>query len=516
MDAAALAAENARLRRELAERDRLLEARESEAAAERHKRALLEASNERLAHELALLKRQLFGRKNERVEYDPAQLQLIARTVPPVPPAPEPPEEPAKERLKGHGRGKLPEHLDRRRIERKVPSDAKCANCGGELRLIGEATSERLEWVPGHFEVLQIARQKCACPRCPAQGIVTADEPTFALPRALPGDGLLARVLVDKFADHIPLNRQTKRFAREGVDISVSTLCGWVRGGAGLLRVVVDAMRDEILVGDWLQADATGMPVQDGTDGALRRGHLFAYSNGEHVVFRFSATKESTFPKEHLAGFQGRVILVDGGSEFNLVAKSEGVERAGCWSHVRRKFFEARDSDPLHADLALTMIRQLFAVERLVRTSPPDERLAARDRWTRPILDGFRRWLVDRQADARPSSPLGRAVGYAVNQWEHLVVFLDHGGVPAHNNASERHLRQPVVGRKNWMFAGSEGGAESAAVLFSIVGSCILQAVDPWEYLRDVLGRLPDHPANRVGELTPAAWRASRMASQLA
>lgn len=523
-DIETLAARVALLESLLEQRDATLAMREAQ---------LVEAvsSNEKLARQLEALKHRLHGRRNERFTLDPSQLVLFAATGEPIPPVPDEAPDPAPEaeaaspsavlperRKRGqniqrhkHGRGKLPDTLPRRRIHCTHPEGATCPRCKGALAVIGQDVTERLEWVPGHFEVLEIATDKAACPACPGAGVQAAIGPSFALPRALCANGLLAKVLCDKFADHIPLHRQARRFAREGLDLSVSTLCGWTLRGAELLKVIVEAMMKAIRAGCWAQADDTGFPIQDGTDGQLRSARLWTYANGEHVVFRVTSTKKGDGPAEHLADFKGRLLL-DGGSEFNLIADALGVERAGCWSHARRYFFDARTTDPIGAGEALILIRDIFLIEREIVDATPERRHAVRQERTRPAVERFRQWLESQRGRLRPGSDLARGVKYATNQWKRLTMFLDHPELPIHNNTAEFQLRQPVVGRKNWLFAGSEGGAQAAAVIYSLVGSCILQAIDPWAYLLDVLDRLPDWPANRVIELSPARWREARLA----
>ena len=533
-DVETLSARVAQLEALLAQRETALAQRDTALAVREAQIVELAASNEKITRQFEALKNRLFGRKNERFTMDANQLTLFASDGEPTTPTPEAGESPevsdesTAEAAKGadlperrkrgqnvnhhkHGRGKLPETLPRRKIHCPHPEGTTCPRCQGALRVIGQDVTERLEWVPGHFEVLEITTDKAACPICPSAGVQTALGPSFALPRALCANGMLARVLTDKFADHIPLHRQARRFAREGIDLRVSTMCGWVMSAAKMLNHIVDAMLEEIRGGTWAQADDTGMPVQDGTDGKLRSARLWTYANGDHAVFRVTRTKQAGGPAEHLAGFKGRLLL-DGGTEFNLIEGAVGVVRAGCWSHARRYFFEARKESPIRAGEALIFIRELFMIERTLTTADLDVRRQVRHEKCRPVLDRLKAWLDERILDVRPSSALGEAVRYARNQWGRLTVFLDHPELPIHNNAAEFQLRQPVVGRKNWLFAGSEGGSEAAATIFSLVGSCILQAVDPWLYLNDVLDRLPDWPMKRIIELSPVRWRAARLA----
>jgi transposase len=400
-------------------------------------------------------------------------------------------------------------HFKSRTVRAPADPSTTCAGCGGALRVIGQATAFRIQWVPGHFIVEDVVRDKCACADCPDQGVLTVPAP-YALPRALCGDGLLSRVLVDKFCDHIPLNRQVQRMAREGFEVNSNTLASWVKGGAGLLQVVAKAVQDRLLTADVLQGDDTGFPVQDGGDGALRKGRLWAFTDQEEVFYAFTPTKEGVFPAQLLEGFAGKRLLVDGGSEFNQVVRERGLSRGGCWSHLRTYFFNARHYEPVEAQLALGTIRDLFILERRLLGKPPDEVRELRQRFAKPLVDGLFSWVKVLSRTARPKSKLGEALTYARNQEDALRLHLDHGDLPMHNNLSELMLRQAVVGRKNWLFARSEGGATAAATAYTLVGSCMLQGIDPHAYLVDILGRLPDYPRNRVAELTPRAWRLQR------
>ena len=388
-------------------------------------------------------------------------------------------------------------------------SDSTCLGCGRPLQKIGQAKSFRIEWVPGHFVVEDVVRDKVACPHCPGQGVLTASGP-YALDRSLAANGLVARVLVDKFADHIPANRQAKRMKREGFEVGSHTLSAWIGAAGGLLQVVANAVRDELLSGEALQGDDTGMPVQDGGDGKLRKGRMWAFTDQDQVFYAFTGSKEGEHPARLLKGYRGRLLLVDGGSEFNQVVRKLGLGRAGCWSHLRTYFFKALHHHPDEAALALGTIRDLFMLERELWGGDPGAILAERQARSRPLVDGFFDWVKGMSQITRPRSVLGDALRYARNQEPQLRLFLEHGELPLHNNLSELMLRQTVVGRKNWLFARSEGGAKAAATLYTLIGSCSLQGIDPWLYLRDVLDRLMDYPANRVAELTPKNWRLAR------
>lgn len=524
-------AENQRLRALLAEREALIEnhvkllaEREAlladQAKALADKDAQIEAlkrSNEDLAQQLDLIRCKLAGRRNERYE-DPRQTDLfVVKEPPPATPTPDdtPPEpaEPQPKPKRGVQKRRNPAddtHLPKRKLSSKIDPCAQCPRCNRTLRVIGVSTSHRYEWVPGHFEVLQIDREQGVCPDCPSEGVLVAPGPPFALPKAMCGNGLLARILVDKFADHLPLNRLAKRMGREGVEFSVATLCDWVAGAAKVLQRIADAVGSRLLRSSWLQADDTGSPVQDGTDGKLRKGRLWAVTDQQEVRYHFTDTKEGKHPAAFLVDFKGKLLLVDGGSEFNLLVENLGLCRAGCWSHLRRYFFDARHYHPNEARRALGTIRDLFAIEAGLVGASLETRREVRDRDARPLVEALFAWIDGLSLTTRPTSLLGKALTYARNGRDSFFRFLDHPELPMHNNRSELALRQPVVGRKNWLFAGSEGGAHAAATLYTLIGSCMVQAIDPLEYLTDVLSRIADHPVNRVHELTPLSWRLAR------
>jgi len=388
-------------------------------------------------------------------------------------------------------------------------ADETCIKCGGPLKVIGQAESFRIDWVPGHFVRHDVARDKCACPNCPDQGVLTVTGP-YALDRSMAANGLVARIIVDKFADHIPANRQAKRMRREGFEVGSHTLSSWIGKTGSALRLLARAVRTELFTKNTLQGDDTGMPVQDGGDGKLRKGRMWAFTDQEQVFYAFTDTKEGKEPAALLKDFNGELLLVDGGSEFNRVVREKDLERAGCWSHLRTYFHKARQHHPTEAHLALGTLHDLFMIERDIWGKPPDVVRAARQKHSKPLVDGFFEWVKALSQVTRPDSILGKALTYAVNQEPYLRVFLEHGDVPMHNNLSELMLRQTVVGRKNWLFARSEGGAKAAATLYTLIGSCHLQGIDPWFYLRDVLDRLLDYPGNRLAELTPKNWRLAR------
>lgn len=490
---------------------RIIEEQRAAMSALEDRLAEVESAHADLQFEMAVLLRRAFGRRTERVS-DAQQLLFVdpkaaeAAVTDPEPGDDPPPPPKRRRRRGGGGRKPLPDHLQRVEVTSAETGPTTCACCGGELHVIGEDRSERLEYIPARMKVLVLVRTKRACRQCPGQGVVTQPAELFALEKAKAADGLLAKIITDKYADHIPLHRQVKRFAREsGVDLSVSTLCGWLRGSADLLQYVVRAMAQELRAGPFLQSDATGLPILVGPKNRPQRGHLWSYTDGVQVVFEATPDGRQAHPAQLLEGFEG-TLLTDGASAYNAAAAADGVVRAGCWAHVRRKFFEARREDPAKTGIALATIREVFLLERTLVDCSSEERARRRREHLAERLARFRELLDAWSQTVRPKSGLGKAITYARGQWDTLVVFLDDGNAPPHNNTSERLLRGPVIGRKNWLFAGSEGGAWAAGVFFSIVRSCELAGVDPFEYLRDVLRLLPKAKVPDVARLTPKAW----------
>ena len=396
--------------------------------------------------------------------------------------------------------------FSRHRVDAPV-NPTTCEQCGGDRQLVEPRVSHRVGWVPGQFTVVEIHQQRCQCAHCPKAEVWTAPEPCL-IPGAMCDDSLLARVIVDKSGDHLPLNRQADRMTRQGFAINENVLSGWVRQGASQVRLLVAALRGEVAKAQTLLGDDSGFPVQDGEDGKLANGRLWVFTDRRQAFFAFSRTKEGEHPTAVLdaLGVKSIRLLVDGGSEYNNAVAELGLTRGGCWSHQRRYFFNAAVQHE-DAKQGLRTIHDLFLIERQVADLSDAERLAVRKERSAPLVDGFYTWVKALVPKVRPGSKLGDAVGYAIGQEPRMRVFLAHGDVPLHNNLSELLLRQPIVGRKNWLFNGSEGGARAAADWFSLIASCRMQRVDPWRYLYDVFGRLPDHSSKRVHELTPLNWR---------
>lgn len=484
----------------------------------------LDARNSDLKHQLDLMAKRLYGRRSEQL--DPAQLRLAfellraeleaspaAREEPPVSPIA------GRVRRKGHGRSPLPQHLPReRRVIEPSAEDLLCPCCGQAKVRIGEDTSEQLEYVPARFQVIETVRPKYACPRC-KEGVTVALAPRSPVAKSKAGAGLLAHVLVSKYADHVPLHRQAEIFRREGVELSRQTLCDWVGQVFLRLAAVEQALWASVLSSQVLCADETPVKVLDMERRECARGYIWVYAGDQgEMVTDFSIGRRSETPTKALELFQGRTLVCDAYAGYDQLERTKpGLVRAGCMAHARRRVFEAQGTDPERALLLLALIRRLYDVEakaRALAVGSPDERIAItaalRGAESRPVCEQIADHLDRYRDQVLPKSPIGQAVGYMRNQWVPLTRFLEDGAIPIDNNHVERLIRPIAVGRANWTFLGSEGGGAWAARMFGLLGTCKLQGVDPYAWLKDVLERVHDHPPERVAELTPRNWKAAR------
>jgi len=472
--------------------------------------ATLQRENAALRHQLDVLCQRLFGKRSERV--DPRQLQLALEQLANEPgPVSEPVEMDSGETpVRGHlrrrptGRHPLPAHLPRRRIEIDVPeADKRCA-CGHAKTRIGESVAEKLEYEPARFVVIETVRAKYACPHC-HEGVIEAPAPPQAVEKSLAGERLLAHVVVSKYVDHLPLHRLARIFAREGVDLSRATLCGWVADVAAALTPIGDQLRREITAATYLQTDDTTITVLDEPGGSFK-GRLWTYLDplGRQVVFDATPTHARDGPEAFLATFQG-ALQADAYTGYDALYQSGRVVEIGCWAHARRRFVEAFLTDGSAARM-VAFIQQLYQVEHAAADLGPEARQALRREASVPLLA---RIDAERQGLAQavlPKSPLGDAVRYLTNQGTALQRFVDDGRLAIDNNRAENQLRVVAVGRKNWLFAGSFDGARRAALLYSLVQSCTLVEVPPFDYLKDVLLRIATHPQRLVHQLTPRGW----------
>jgi transposase len=362
------------------------------------------------------------------------------------------------------------------------------------------------------FKVIEDVRLKYACPRC-HQGVALAEVPLSALEKRCHGPALLAEIIVRKYGDHLPLNRQVAIFARMGQRISKSSMCDDIEALAREFVPIVREMRLQVLEHPVVQCDETGILVCDrAAPGGSRKGYIRVYRGPiGAAVFEYTPTKEGHWAQEFLGDFAG-YLQADAASSFDVLFVSGRITEVGCNAHARRKFFDIQEYAPSEAHTALLFYKHLAAIEKQATLSgaSPEERRALRQERSRPLVEAYYKWLEESVPQQLPSSPLRKAMNYALNHRVAHTRFLEDGHLQVTNNDAERALRQVAVGRKAWEFAGSEEGARRAATLYSLVQSCKELKVDPAEYLRDVLMRLGTTPASRIRDLTPIDWKAAR------
>lgn len=472
---------------------------------------------EKLRFELARLKRMQFGRRSEKLDERVAQLELAIETLEADEAeglAPTPAFADALDKAKP-ARRPLPEHLPREDVVHAGP--CACPACGGALRAIGQDVTETLDYVPGRFKVVRHVREAFSCRLC--ETVVQAPAPHHAIARGRAGPGLLAHIAVAKFDDHLPLHRQAEIYAREGVTLETSTLAGWVGATAVALMPLVDLLRRDVIAGsDVLHGDDTPVPILAPGAGKTKTGRLWTYVrderpwNGERppaAVFFASPDRRGDRPASHLAAFGG-ILQADGYAGFERLYDTGRIMEAACWAHVRRKFYDVHAANgSAVAEEALTRIGQLYDVEREVQGRSPDQRREQRQRRSRPIAEALRVWSEATLVRLSGGSELAKAFRYMLSRWPSLLRAFEDGRVGLDNNPAERALRGVAVGRKNYLFAGSDRGAERAAVFYTLIESAKLNRLDPEAYLRDVLTRIADHPHQRLAELLPWNWIAA-------
>ncbi|HZL24966.1 MAG TPA: IS66 family transposase [Acidobacteriaceae bacterium] len=465
---------------------------------------------ERLLLLVEKLQRMLFGTKSEKVLRQIEQLELqleelhaasaveeLQAVVQERPAAAKPFRRP------------LPEHLPRE-VHTHMPDHAACPDCGGKLRELGEDAAEMLEYVRVCFKVIRHVRPKLSCDRC--DRIVQAPAPSRPIDRGLAGPGLLAHVLVSKYADHLPLYRQSEIYAREGVDLDRSTLAGWVGATSDLLAPLVGAVRDHVMSAGKLHADDTPVPVLAPGNGKTKTGRLWTYVRDDRpsadtaapaVWFAYSPDRKGERPKLHLKDYRG-ALQADAYAGFNHLYEGGTIYEVACWAHARRKFHEIHMAHPSATTTeAIQRIAALYAIEAEIRGSTAEVRKSIRQARARPLLDSLHAWLEATLAKLSRKSDTAAAIRYALSRWRALTRYADDGQLEIDNNAAERALRVVALGRKNFLFAGSDAGGERAAAIYSLLGSAKLNGLDPELYLHHVLERIADHPICKINDMLP-------------
>jgi transposase len=465
---------------------------------------------------IAKLRRMQFGRRSEKVERQIEQLELKleeleARRAGVEPPAHTLPIERATPASKK--RHPLPEHLPRI-THTHLPAQQSCPGCGGAMKKLGEDVSEMLEYVPASFTVVRHVRPRLCCAGC--EIVVQAPAPSRPIDRGLAGPGLLAHVLTAKFCDHLPLYRQSEIYAREGVDLDRSTLARWVGETSSLVAPLVEALRRYVLAAEKLHGDDTPVPVLAPGNGKTKTGRLWSYVRDDRPAgsqdapaawFAYSPDRKGEHPQRHLKDFKG-ILQADAYAGFNKLyedgAIPGSIQEAPCMAHIRRKFYDLMEAQrsPIATE-AVQRIAPLYAIEKEIRGRSPAERQTIRDARARPLLDAMKTWFEASLPKLSRKSDNAAAIHYALARWDALMRYCDDGRIEIDNSAAERALRAVAVGRRNYLFAGSDAGGERAAVFYSLVGTAKLNGLDPEAYLREVFERIADHPVNRIEELLP-------------
>ncbi len=465
---------------------------------------------EKLKHQLAGMRRHRFGSSSEALD----QLALTLEDEEIATSAQDHANAVEADRLaapKGKPKRKpLPDHLPRN--ETVLSAGDACGHCGGKLKLLGDDVTEELEYIPGRFVVNRIVRPRMACLCC--ETIHQAALPSRPIERGRPGPGLLAHVLVSKYGDHSPLYRQSQIFRREGIDLDRSTLADWVGKSTALLEPLADAIARHVLKGQAIFADDTPVKMLAPGSGKTKTARLWAYVRDERpwageahpaAWYQFSPDRKGARPREHLANYKGS-MHADGYAGFNDLYRAGKVTEVACMAHIRRKFVDVHTSQgSAIAEEAIKRIAILYGIEKDARGRPPDERVKIRQRKSKPVFDDLEAWLHAQLTRISGKSPLAGAIRYALTRMKKLRPWLDHGFLELDNNTAERSMRPIALGRKNYLFMGSEGGGKAAAIAYTLVETAKLSGVDPQAWLTSVLGRIADHKITRIDELLP--WR---------
>lgn len=512
---------------------RLVLARDAELARARAEASSADALIAHLRLAIEKMRRELYGQRSERkahlldqmelkleeLEADAAEDELAAETA--AASTGDTTVRPHTRRK--HARKPFPAHLPRERVI--VPGPTACACCGStRLAKLGEDVTETLEVAPRQWKVVQIVREKFTCRAC--ETISQAPAPFHVLPRGFAGPSLLAMILFEKYGQHQPLNRQSERYAREGVELSLSTLADQVGGCAVLLRPLYDLIRAHVFAGERVHGDDTPVPVL--AKGKTATGRAWVYvrddrpfggRNPPAAVFYYSRDRTGEHPERHLQSYGG-ILQADAYAGFNRLydgaRKPSPLLEAACWSHSRRKFFvladvtaRARGKPSVIAPLALEAVKRIdaiFAIEREINGRPAEERLAVRCARTAPLVSDLEAWMRNERGKLSRHSEVAKAMDYMLKRWAAFTRFLADGRICLTNNAAERELRGIALGRKAWLFAGSDRGGERAAVMYTLIHTARLNNVDPQAWLADVLARINDHAITDLAALLPWRW----------
>jgi transposase len=474
----------------------------------------LQATHQAALEELSALKRWIYGRRTEKIVEGDGQQHLFdlepsSTTATPLEPRQElsRPVATGRRRRRELDLDKLPHFRHEQDLSL---ADKQCSGCGRAKDCIGQDESKVLEYVPAKLEVHVYVRPKYACRYC-KDGVASPPPPVRPITRGIAGPGLIAQIIVGKFGDHLPLYRQEDFFTRHGLHIPRSTLCDWVQAAAELLKPLHQRQKELVLQSPVLWTDDTPVTVLTGGKEGSRQGRFWTYIGEQHPysVYDFTESRVRDGPAKFLAGFQGYLHAdAYGGYDHIYLGSNDAIREVACWAHARRKFFDARDSSPRDAHQILEWIGQLYDIEDQARPLSADARREIRASQAEPVLARINARLAELERRALPKSALSKAVWYARNQWQALCRYTEDGRLSIDNNVSERTLRHQAIGRKNWLFLGSQQAGPRAAVLFTILAGARRHRIEPWTYLRELLLRLHDDDP-RLDEMLPDQWAAN-------
>ncbi len=481
-----------------------------------------------LLEQIRLLRAQLYGRKSEKVipTDGPQPLPLFDM------PEPEGLEEEPVEEIhvprhtrKKRGRKPLPEDLPRTEIVYDIDEKDKVCNCGCRLKRIGEETSEQLDIIPARIQVIRHVRPKYACPECEGvqddgPTVKIAPVPAQIIPKSIVSPGLLAHILTGKFIDHLPFYRQEKQLIRLGVDVSRTSMCRWAMQAAEACQPLLNLLEEEVLAGMYIQADETTLQVLDEPGRSpTTKSYMWVFRRGDPdrpiLIYQYHPTRSGDVANAFLCDFEG-TVQTDGYVGYDFLDTKKNIRHIGCWAHARRKFTDVtkalgKKRKAGAADKALNYIRKLYAIEKKIRNGDysAEQVYEIRQAESKPILDDFDKWLKKKKLQTPPKGLLGKAVTYTLNQWRRLVGYIEDGHACIDNNMAENSIRPFVLGRKNWLFAGTPEGAEASALLYSLIETAKANKLEPYAYLRYIFEKLPvaatleDYEALLPWNLTP-------------
>jgi len=471
-----------------------------------------------LQAQLAALKRHRFGRSSEKLDSKIEQLELMLDEMAyqgvDVDIAQPEQHSPTTQKSKPV-RQKLPEDLPREEIIHEPARE--CPECGNDsFSNFGEDITEVLDYVPAHFKVQRHVRPKRSCRKC--ETIRQAELPSMPITKGKAASGLLAHIIISKYCDHLPLYRQSEIYARQNIHISRSTMAGWMRQIDELIEPLSVALRKDVLSSNKLHGDDTTVPVLTPGLGKTKTGRLWVYVRDDRgysgeskpaAFYCYSPDRKGVHPRDHLKGYRG-TLQADGYAGYNDLYKSDKITgqvniiEAACWAHVRRKFYEDHENTKSqYSHDILKRISLLYDVEREIKGRPPDERIAMREEKSMIIIDELKEYLQGIQGKISGKSPLAGAIRYALNRWVALTTYIHDGAVEIDNNIAERAMRPIALGRKNYLFAGSDRGGETAATFYSLIETCKLNNINPQEYLAEILNCIAEHPINQIEKLLP-------------